>query len=684
MARDYKNNPKTDFKDPDELSKKEAKEQIESLREGIEYHDYLYYVKNDPKISDAVYDKLFKRLEKLEEAYPEFKSDKSPTQRVGGEPMEELETVKHKSKMLSLEAKMEADEIKDFDDKISKKLSEDEKEYIVEPKFDGLSVEIVYKNGEFEYGATRGDGTTGEDISENLKTIGAIPMKLQGGGELPKLLSVRGEVYMPKDGFEEVNKKLVEQNKAPFANPRNAAAGVVRQLDPKKVSDKPLSIFFYDIMKIKGMEFERHTEVLKQFEEWGLKTNRLNEKCKDFEEIKKYHEKMADKREGLNYEIDGIVIKLNNIKKRSKFGTRQRNPRWALAWKFEPKKEVTELQDIVVQVGRTGKLTPVALLEPVDVGGVTVSRATLHNEDEVHEKDVRAGDKVRVQRAGDVIPEIKERIKEKGKERSGEFEMPGECPVCGTEIVKEGADYYCPAGLACPAQLKGTIEHWASKESMDINGLGEETIDELVEKEMVSNISDLYKLEVEDLKELDGFAERSAKKLHDSIMESKNPRLDTFLYGLGIRHVGRHVARVVAQKYRSLDKVMKASEEDLEEIEEIGSEIAVSIHEFFEKEKNQQEIRNLKKAGIEIEEMPRKKEKEEIKGKTFVFTGSLDNYSRDEAKQLVEDLGGRATSSVSGNTDYLVKGEGPGSKLDDAKDDGVKIIEEDEFEKLVK
>lgn len=682
---DFKLKPKADFKDISKISKEEAREEIEALREGIEYHNYLYYVINKPAISDSLYDKLFHRLQDLEEAFPEFQSDTSPTQRVGVEPLNKLKKIKHTAPMLSLNAALDEDEARDFYRFVSRNADDLDVDYVVEPKFDGLSVEIVYRDGKFEYGATRGDGETGEDISANIKTIRAVPLILQKPDheEVPSFLAVRAEVFMPKKGFQKLNKERLEKGEEPFSNPRNAAAGLMRQLDSKNVAGKPLDIYFYDILQVEGKKFSTHWEVLEMLPRWGLKRDELNKKCSGFDEIASYHKDLFQRRDELEYEIDGIVIKVNNLELREKLGTRQRSPRWALAWKFPPREEITILEDIVVQVGRTGMLTPVGLLQPVDVGGVTVSRATLHNEDEVIRKDVRPGDKVRIVRAGDVIPEVMERIKEPGKKRGKKFSMPEECPVCGTRVIREGAYYFCPAGLACRAQLVGHIIHYASRDAMNIEGLGDKIARQLVERNMVKDVADLYNLSKEDLLKLEGFAEKSAQNLYDAIQNARRARLDRFLYSLGIRHVGQHVARVLAEEFRTMERLSRASYEDLLKIHEIGPEIARSVSIFFEKEKNLDVLQRLKNAGIKIEEMPSKEKELPLKGKTFVFTGELEHYTREEAKRLVENLGGRATSSVSSQTDYLVAGARPGGKLDDAKRLEVKIITEDDFRNLI-
>jgi DNA ligase (NAD+) len=679
---DFKKNPTTDFKETGKLDKEEAEKEIEALREGIEYHNYLYYVKNQPVISDATYDRLFRRLQELEEAFPQLQSPDSPTRRVGAEPVSKLKKVSHAAPMLSLNAVLEEKEVSNWVDFVKKNSNSPEIIFVLEPKFDGTSVEIAYENGLFKYGATRGDGGTGEDISENLKTIHSIPLRLQMDS-IPGSLAVRGEVFMLRKGFQELNKERVQNDEEPFANPRNATAGIIRQLDSKMVAGRPLDVRFYDVLSIGGQELASHWEMLEQFSRWGLKIDPHNMKASSFENVKKGYQNLLNRREDLEYEIDGLVVKVDDLELREKLGTRQRSPRWAIAWKFPPKEEISRIEDIVVQVGRTGKLTPVALLQPVDVGGVTISRATLHNEDEVHRKDVRVGDSVRIARAGDVIPEVVEHIEERGRRRSKEFNMPKKCPACGSDVVREGAYHFCPAGLSCPPQLTRRIVHYASREAMDIAGLSEKTAKQLVDKGMVKNVADLYQLSVDDIRGLEGFAQKSATQLHDAIQANKNPRLDRFLYGLGIRHVGEHMALVLAGNFLSLDAIRRADRKELEIIPEVGPEVAASVEEFFGQEKTRKVLRRLLNAGIKVQDTPGKKGEMPLEGKTFVFTGSLDKYTRSEAEKTVESLGGRASSSVSGNTDYVVAGEGPGSKLDEAKKHGVKIIKETDFEKLI-
>lgn len=673
--------PKTKFKDADKLDKKEAETQINQLAEAINHHDYLYYVKNKPAISDRKYDLLYKRLEELEDHYPDLRPDDSPTKRVGAEPVDKLKKVDHTRPMLSLNSALEDDKIKDFIDYVKRHSDKKSIDYVLEPKFDGFSVEVVYENGEFKYGSTRGNGVTGEDISENLKTIRAIPLRLRKEQNPPDFIAVRGEVLMPKDGFQDLNKERIENGEEPFANPRNAAAGIMRQLDPQKVADKPLDVYFYTIMEIRDGEIRKHWQVFKKLPQWGFKTNETNKKCSSFKEISEYHKDILQKRDDLNYDIDGVVIKVNDYDIREDLGVRENSPRWAIAWKFPPKEEVTKLVDIVVQVGKSGMLTPVALLEPVDVGGVTVSRASLHNEEMVTEKDVRQGDEVRIKRAGDVIPEVVERLGDHEK-NTKKFFMPDKCPSCGTKVEKEGAYYFCPAGLQCRAQLIGRLVHYASREAMNIENLGDKIARHLVEKEMVEDLADLYQLSKNDLKKLPGFAEKSSKQLYEDIQKSKKATFDRFLYALGIRHVGRHIAGVLANHFENLDDLRQAGRQDLQKIDEVGDEIASSVAHFFQDKKNQKILERLLKSGIEIESIATKRKKA-LEGKIFVFTGELEDYTRDEAKENVELLGGRATSSVSSNTDYVVVGENPGSKLDDAKEEGTEIIDENKFKKII-
>jgi DNA ligase (NAD+) len=681
---DYKRKIPRSFPDVKSLERRDAQRELARCEDAVHYHDYRYYTKNDPVISDSAYDRLFAYLEALEEHFPDMRSETSPSRRVGVPPVDELKKQRHAAPLLSLKSSLEESEIRNFDSFIQRKCKNyTHPLYIAEPKFDGLSVEIVYSEGVFVRGVTRGDGVTGEDISENLRTIRTIPLKLPPGSSPPVHLAVRGEVLLPRSGFQRVNKERVEHNEHPFANPRNAAAGSARQLDSSNVSRIPLDIFFYDVLDIDGMEFSSHREVLKQLQRWGLRVHPARKECENVEDIAAFYTSLEEQRDELDIEIDGVVIKLNDRSLREKLGARERSPRWSYAWKFPAKKEVALLREIVVQVGRTGMLTPVALLDPVEIGGVTVSRATLHNEDEVLRKDVRAGDRVRVMRAGDVIPEIVERVNTNHPKGSRKFSMPSRCPSCDGRVVREGAYYFCTAGLSCDAQLVGHIIHYASREALDIENLGEKNARQLVAKGMVHNLADLYTLERKQLEQLDGFAKKSARQLHNAIENSKNPALDKFIYALGIRHVGEHIARICALQFRSLDTLMQASVDQLADFNEIGEEIARSIVDFFEHSENRKIIRKLQDAGVNPGPVEQKRIQTPVRNKTVVITGELERYSRKEAKEAVEAAGGRATSSVSDSTDYVVVGKNPGSKLKEAKKRRVSTVDENTFLELV-
>lgn len=681
---DFRHDPDTDFSPIEELDEQRAKQEIEALREGIDYHDYRYYVKADPVVADATYDKLLARLEELEEHFPQFDHPASPTKRVGAKPADEFPRVDHLAAMLSLNAAHELEEVVEFDDFVARNLDGDAVTYVAEPKFDGFSIEIVYRDGIFERGSTRGDGYVGEDITQNVRTIRSVPMRLQNRSLAPELMAVRGEVFMPRDEFQKMNKRRVECGEEPFANPRNAAAGTMRQLDSNIVARRPMDIVFFDLMYIDGgPEFSNHCEVLEAFRNWGLKTSFLEERCDTVDELRVHYDALIEDRETLNCEIDGLVIKIDDFGQRERLGARHRSPRWALAWKFPARKEVTILRDIVLQVGRTGKLTPVGLLEPVDVGGVTVSRASLHNADEVERKDLRGGDRVRIARAGDVIPQVVERIERTEQSADEPFVMPDRCPVCDTEIITAGAYHLCPAGLSCPAQRRGRLEHWASRAALDIEGLGEKTVALLVDQDLVDDPSDLYELTVDDILNLDGFAEKSATNLIDEIEATKHPELDRFIYALGIHHVGERVATVLARHFGDLDSLIDADAEQLEQIHEIGPEIADSIAGFFDDEMNRRIIDRLRDAGMKVQTLDVEDDGGALEDKTFVFTGALENFTRSDASSEVERRGGRVTSSVSGNTDYLVVGDNPGSKLDQARERGVDILDEEAFRELI-
>jgi DNA ligase (NAD+) len=645
-------------------------------------------VKADPAISDAVYDRLFERLQALEAAFPSLQSENSPTQRVGAEPVGSLSKVQHRAAMLSLESVQDREPVAAFVERLRRDAGGSGEDgtvsVVLEPKFDGLSIELIYDQGAFSSGSTRGDGRTGEDISHNLRQVAAVPMRLH---KAPRHLAVRAEIFMPRSGFTALNRERVQRGDDPFANPRNAAAGLMRQLDPNRVAGRPLDVFCYELLELDGEdEPVTHHALLGRFADWGLKTCPLNRRADDLDGVRAYYDELQAKRDDLDYEIDGIVIKLDDRSQRAGLGARARSPRWALAWKFAPRAEITTLDEIAVQVGRTGILTPVALLQPVDVGGVTVSRATLHNLDEVLRKDVRPGDRVRVIRAGDVIPEIAERVGPSGQQRSAPFAMPEQCPVCDTEIVREGAYHRCPAGLACEAQLIGRVGHYASRDALDIDGLGEETARQLVERGLVRDLADLYHLREQELAVLEGFGETAARNLVRAIERARRPALQRFLYALGIRHVGARLADVLAKAFGDLDALLAAERGTLAHIPEIGPETAQAVAAFFENEDNRRVLEKMRAAGVEVQpgsDGDAGAQAQTLAGKTFVFTGELEHFTRREAQSAVEARGGRATSDVSSATDYLVAGENPGSKAERAADQAIPILDERGFEHLL-
>ena len=681
-----------DFADPDELTESEAEEQVAQLREALNYHDHRYYVANDPAISDAAYDRLFDRLAALEDRF-DLHDPNSPTQRVGGEPMDALETVEHVEPMLSLDSSEEEGEVRDWDDRVARRLKESSEvpsdyRYALEPKFDGFSVEVVYEDGALDRAVTRGDGEEGEDVTENVRTIGSVPLTLD---EAPDVLAVRGEVYMPWEGFHDLNEERTTRGEDAFANPRNAAAGTVRQLDPSVVAERPLDVWFYDVMDA-STELGSQEAVHELLEELGFRVNE-HHAFGDVDDFVAYRERFHGERDDLPYEIDGVIAKVDRFDQREALGSTARHPRWAFAYKFPPREGETTVERIVVQVGRTGKLTPVALLAPVDIGGVTVSRATLHNANWLREKGVAEGARVTVMRAGDVIPQVDEVLEggagggdsddDGGADGGGAdddgdagFAMPAECPVCGSEVVEEGEYHFCTGGQACPAQLKRSVEHWGARDALDVEGLGEETADLLVDEGLVEGLADLYGLTGIELTALEGWGATAAGNLLDELEDSKDPTLARFLYGLGIRHVGSERARTLARHF-TLDELMEASEDELRAVEDVGPEIAASIHGFFANEENVAAVEALLDVGVEPE---RQETGDELEGLTLVFTGSVEGWSRSDLADVLERHGASVTSSVSGETDYLVVGEDPGqTKQEDAEAEGVEQIDEADF-----
>jgi DNA ligase (NAD+) len=654
------------------------------LKTQIRHHDHLYYVKDRPEISDGEYDRLFRELLDLELKYPDLVTSDSPTQRVGAPPLDELGKIPHERPMLSLDSLMDPEEVLAFHQRVKRELETEQIEYTIEPKFDGLSVELVYDRGTFVRGATRGDGTTGEDVTMNLRTIRALPLQLQTD-TYPEHLVMRGEVYMRLSDFHALNRRMTERGDDAFANPRNAAAGSLRQLDSRITVSRPLVVTCYEVMAMTGPLPSTHWDELERLAEWGLPVPMLRRRCETIDQVLAFHRETQERRDHLPYEIDGVVVKINRVDWQNRLGMKSRSPRWAIAFKFPPRKEVTEVQDIAISVGRTGTLTPLALLRPVEVGGVTISRATLHNADEVARKDIRVGDTVRVERAGDVIPAIAERIPVSGQIRPEPFLMPHHCPICGSAVARDGAYYYCTGQAGCPAQLKGAIEHFASKTALNIDGLGKKTVAQLVDQGLVKDLSDLYRLSHEQLLKLEGFAERSSTLLLEAIARSKAVQLERFLMGLGIRQVGQHIAKVLAREFGSLHAIMTADRNQFQAIREIGPETSESLVSYFQEQSNRRVIDQLQQLGVSIMEtpLPQRHTPLPFSGKTFVFTGGLSSFSRDEAKALVERLGALVASSVSKKTTYVVAGTEAGSKLEQARKLGVQILDEEGFKNVI-
>lgn len=657
--------------------------QIKKLRTEIEAHNHRYYVLDNPIISDSEFDKLFRQLQNLEAKNPELISPNSPTQRVGAVPLSAFQTIKHKMPMLSLSNAFNSGELRDFQQQIFRKLSDENAKirYACEPKLDGLAVSLLYKNGQFVSGATRGDGNVGEDITQNLRTIRSIPLHLRETEiPAPKMLEIRGEVFIKKGDFQKLNESQLSVGDSPFANPRNAAAGSLRQLDPKITASRPLSIFCYEVGISDGVEFRSHQAFLEALPKWGFAVSPLIEFVDSIGDVMKFYEKWTENRDSLDYEIDGIVIKVDDYFLRQKLGVRSRSPRWAIAGKFPAIQTTTKILNISVQIGRTGALTPVAELEPVEIGGVIVSRATLHNQDEIDRKDIRVGDTVFVQRAGDVIPEVVKVVLEKRQNNSQKFKLPQNCPICNHAAIREGDDAVLRCiNAECPAQIKRRIEHFASKNAMDIDGLGPKIVEQLVENGLISSVADLFNLKKIDIVNLDRQGELSAKNLIESIEKSKNTTFGRFLFALGIRNIGEHTARILSEKYPNVESLKSSKFEELIDIFEIGDIVAKSIIDFFADQTNVQIVDACLNAGI----IWKPEEKAEIpqifEGKIFVFTGALQQFTRDQAKQMVRERGGKATGSVSKKTDFVVIGENAGNKAEKAKKLGVKILTEEEF-----
>ena len=666
------------------MDKKQAKERIEELRKKTEYYAKKYYDDDNPEITDFEYDMMMLELRTLESQNPEFITKDSLTQKVGGHVKEGFAKVEHEVPLQSLQDVFNFEEIEAFDERVKKVASEngiDEVKYVVETKIDGLSSALEYKDGKLVRGATRGNGLVGEDVTENLKTIKTIPQ------ELPEKINitVRGEVFISKKEFEKMNQEREENEEELFANARNAAAGSLRQLDSNITKKRPLNIYIFNVQKIEGKEFNSHFEELKYLEKLGFNVNPVRIPCSNIEEVKKAINKIGEDRENLTFGIDGAVVKVDNLKLRTILGTTSKVPKWAIAYKYPPEQKETILKDIELQVGRTGVITPLAILEPVRVAGSLISKTTLHNEDFVKEKGLKIGDRVIIQKAGDVIPEIVRAVVEKRDGTEKEFVMPTHCPVCGAETVREeGESAVRCTGIECPAKLYRNLVHFVSREAMNIDGLGENIIGILLEKKMISNIADIYDLEFEDLASLKKNGKKFAQNLIDSINISKQNDLYRLITALGIRHVGVKAAKVLAKTYENMDNLANASIEDLSQVDEVGPIVANSINEFFSQEQTKDLLKRLKDAGVNMERQKEENEDDRFAGKTFVLTGSLEKYSREEASNIIEKFGGKTSSSVSKKTTYLLAGEDAGSKLTKAQSLGVQIISENEFEEMCK
>jgi DNA ligase (NAD+) len=661
---------------------------IESLRDKIRHHEYRYYVLDDPEISDAEFDKLINELKKLEAEHPEQITPDSPTQRVGGKPREGFVKARHSSPMLSLDNAYTEEELHDWERRVHELTGRSDVEYMCELKLDGMSLALRYNGGQLERGITRGDGNEGEDVTANVRTVRSIPLsipkeKLKKAG-IPEDFETRGEMLMPIAAFRKLNEERAQHGLSTFANPRNFTAGTVRQLEPSVTARRRLDYFPYALLKDGRTYFDRHSKTMDALEIAGFKVNPHRKLAKNLDEVCKFIGSWEEKRESLPYEIDGIVIKVDRTALQQELGFTGKAPRWAIAYKYAARGGVTQIEDIVPQVGRTGKLTPVAWLKPVPIGGTTVSRATLHNMDEIERLGVKIGDWVEVERGGDVIPKVVKVVEDKDHPRGHkQFQMPEHCPVCGGNVVRTPgeADHRC-VNANCAAKLQGTVLHFASRHVMGIDGLGDALVNQLTERGMVKNVADLYRLTKDDLLKLERMGDKSAQNVLDEIAASKKLPLERVIYGLGIRFVGERTAQFLAEHFGSLDAIMKASAEELQEVNEVGPRIAGSIVEFFSDEHNRQLVNDLRKAGLTL--TGQKKEKgTKLAGKIFVLTGTLEGHSRDEAKKMIEDAGGRVSGSVSKKTDYVVAGSDAGSKLDKARELGVTVIGEDEMETLV-
>ncbi len=658
----------------------DIKHQIDALRRQINEHNYHYYVLDDPQVSDSEYDRLLRRLETLEQAHPELITPDSPTRRVGAAPLAEFGTIIHRRPMLSLANAMDETELAEFTERLEKNL-EQLPLLVGEPKLDGLGVELIYEKGQFVAGSTRGDGTTGEDITPNLRTIRSLPLQLRRTGRpTPALLDVRGEVFIRKKDFQKLNARRELDNEPAFANPRNAAAGSLRQLDSAITAKRPLSIYCYEAGEIEGDRFESHLEFLNALRQWGLPVNPLIKSISGVEELLGYYRRLEEQRNDLPYEIDGTVFKVDTFELREQLGIRSRSPRWAIAGKFKAQQVTTRIIHIDAQVGRTGAITPVAKLEAVYVGGVTVTNATLHNQDEIDRKDIRIGDTVLIERAGDVIPKVVKVITDKRPANSQPYHLPDTCPVCAHPAYRppDEAVLRCQ-NLACPAQIKGRIEHFVSKGALDIDGFGTKLVEQLVEIGRIESVDQLFSLTREELASLERMGAKSAENITAALENGKQTTFARFIYALGIRNVGEHLARVLERAFNgNIDRLMTASADELVAINEVGPIVAEGLVRFWSDETNRRVVEACLAAGVTWEK-PRETAPSSLTGITFVFTGSLEKFTRNEAKEMVETKGGRASGSVSTKTDYIVAGPGAGSKLKKAEELGIKVLSEEDF-----
>jgi DNA ligase (NAD+) len=668
----------------------EAVKRIEYLRSLIQYHNRRYYQLDDPEISDLRYDQLMQELIALEEALPDLVTPDSPTRRVGASPLEKFEPFRHDTPMLSLANAFTEADIRDFDSRIKRLLGQtDAIRFVVEPKMDGVAVSLIYERGVFKAGATRGDGTIGEDVTQNLRTLQTLPLMMALGegalADLPERMEIRGEVYIEREAFRGLNRRRLESGEPVFANPRNAAAGSLRQLDSRITAKRPLNIFCYAVGQVRGRRFVSQWEILDALRHWGFPVNPHVREAPDIDACIAYYHRIDALRPALPYDIDGVVVKVDDLALQEELGAVSRSPRWAIACKYQAVQETTVIEDILVQVGRTGVLTPVAVMTPVRVGGVLVSRATLHNQDEIDKKDVRIGDTVIVQRAGDVIPEVVKVIESKRTGTEKPFFMPVACPECGSEVVRpEGEAAHRCIGMACPAQIKERIRHFSSRGAMDIEGLGEKLVGQLVDAALVHDPADLYALTPDRLMGLERMAEKSAANLMAAIERSKNPPLEKLIFALGIRHVGERTARILADEFISLEYLAAATVENLLNIRDIGPEVAASITSFFHEPANRNVIKKLELAGVKpLEKADARRPESAISGKSFVFTGLLLQMTRNQARERVESLGGVWSESVTKRTDYVVAGEAAGSKLQKARAAGITILDEEGFLKMI-